>query len=648
MSARDHKVGEEQGPKDERDDAMEQTHTNGTNGVSSNGAAMMPTEDEDIERAGIQEERSPIDDMIARAAAAGELADQAIVDEDISLLSALPVEARPLTYRRLKASGVDIPTLKLRVKIADGAARKAAEIRAQKRVAEREPALLRAPPVKLLEGTDEESERAAAERLLAWHGEDIKYAQGIGWLAWDGRRWAQDEAMVSELGHATLRTMRLQASDDYREASAKVAAMMGAGDMNAIQAANDALGRVKGLLKYIKGAQSARGVAGILASASTLPALRIKAEDLDKDPFLFNVANGTIDFRRSEIRSHDRRDLITKMGPCAYSPEEDEYDQQWRQFLLAACQGSAPLVEWLRLIGGYSLTGDTSQEHLYFISGRPGSGKGTWLEAVRKVMGDYCGSTTFDTWCRREGPTTLRPDLASLRGLRMVSCSEVDASKKLDEGVISNATGNEAGITCRFLYKDQFTYDPLFKLWMVANDKPKANNVKEATGLWRRLKLIPFDLAVSDGDKDPDVKRKFRDIDRGAPAVLRFLVSGAIDYARIGKLVEPDLVRESTEAYREENNPIREFFAEHYIATPKDPESYVTAASLRKAYEEWCKIEGIKYPISGKDMGRQLRQYGCVPGSTRISGQKAKTWRGLRARADYDDAIAAGAENDGR
>ena len=32
-----------------------------------------------------------------------------------------------------------------------------------------------------------------AERLVAMHGSTIRYASGIGWLAWDGRRWAQDD-----------------------------------------------------------------------------------------------------------------------------------------------------------------------------------------------------------------------------------------------------------------------------------------------------------------------------------------------------------------------------------------------------------------------------------------------------------------------
>ena len=32
-----------------------------------------------------------------------------------------------------------------------------------------------------------------AERLVAAHGRDIRYVPGLGWIVWDGRRWARDD-----------------------------------------------------------------------------------------------------------------------------------------------------------------------------------------------------------------------------------------------------------------------------------------------------------------------------------------------------------------------------------------------------------------------------------------------------------------------
>lgn len=55
-----------------------------------------------------------------------------------------------------------------------------------------------APPA-LPDGIDPRSELAHAERLIAVHGERIRYCLGLGWLAWDARRWAVDEAAVREL-----------------------------------------------------------------------------------------------------------------------------------------------------------------------------------------------------------------------------------------------------------------------------------------------------------------------------------------------------------------------------------------------------------------------------------------------------------------
>jgi hypothetical protein len=55
---------------------------------------------------------------------------------------------------------------------------------------------------------------------------------------------------------------------------------------------------------------------------------------------------------------------------------------------------------WQRAVG-YSLTGDVSEEVLFFLHGRGRSGKTTFLEAIKAALGDYAKTADFDTLLQR-------------------------------------------------------------------------------------------------------------------------------------------------------------------------------------------------------------------------------------------------------
>jgi hypothetical protein len=69
--------------------------------------------------------------------------------------------------------------------------------------------------------------------------------------------------------------------------------------------------------------------------------------------------------------------------------------------------------------------------------------------------------------------------------------SESQDGERLDQALVKNITGGEP-IAVRFLHKEFFTYHPVFKVWMSSNYKP---NIKgQDWGIWRRLKLLPFEV----------------------------------------------------------------------------------------------------------------------------------------------------------
>jgi hypothetical protein len=89
-----------------------------------------------------------------------------------------------------------------------------------------------------------------------------------------------------------------------------------------------------------------------------------------------------------------------------------------------------------------------------------------------------------------------------------------------DEAKIKAMTGGEP-IVARFMRQNLFKFDPEFKLWLVANDRPRVRGTDDA--FWRRVRVIPLDITIPSGERDPDLPNKLR---AEWPGILAWVVRG--------------------------------------------------------------------------------------------------------------------------
>src|SRR5262249_37121319 len=149
-------------------------------------------------------------------------------------------------------------------------------------------------------------------------------------------------------------------------------------------------------VKHAEGSQSEARLRAMVKLAETEPTIAVAAERLDVGPWLLNVQNGTLDLRTGQLRPHRREDLITKLAPVIYQP--DARLELWENFLTTATGGDAELAAFLQRAVGYTLTGDTSEEKLLFVYGPEATGKSTFLEAIKAMLGDYAATADFDAF----------------------------------------------------------------------------------------------------------------------------------------------------------------------------------------------------------------------------------------------------------
>jgi putative DNA primase/helicase len=200
-----------------------------------------------------------------------------------------------------------------------------------------------------------------------------------------------------------------------------------------------------------------------------------------------------------------------------------------------------------------------------------------------------------------------------------VSAVETEEGKRLAEVKIKQLTGGDT-VTARFLFQEFFEFRPLFKLFLATNHKPEIRGTDHA--IWRRIRLIPFDVTFAPSQQDKALTEKLR---AELPGILAWAVQGCIQWQRDG-LSLPDEVRTATAAYREEMDALAAFLAD---CCTIHPEAQVTANDLGTAYQSWCEANGEK-PLKSIALGKRLRERGFTP----TRSPRTRGWRGLGLLTD--------------
>ena len=118
--------------------------------------------------------------------------------------------------------------------------------------------------------------------------------------------------------------------------------------------------------------------------------------------------------------------------------------------------GNQEMIDYLQKLVGYCLTGSISERALFIFHGHGRNGKSTFLRVLHDLMGDYikAQSTKVFSVTQNDG---VRNELAGLHDCRLVTASEIGKHNTLDAPMIKEFTGGDP-ITCRFLYRESFTY----------------------------------------------------------------------------------------------------------------------------------------------------------------------------------------------
>lgn len=447
---------------------------------------------------------------------------------------------------------------------------------------------------------------------------DIIFVDALGWLWWNGQRWERDDHKATAWALELSEKMLQEAREENRaallqiaEATAKYTETGAAEDADALeQAKNDAL-RTKAYLTHAKNSRNAVRIKNMLELSK--PALVIKADKLDANPFDLNTPAGIVNLTTGQLRPHERAaycSQITQTGP------DNRGSDMWDSFLDTITCGDGSIRGFLQLVAGMSLIGAVYHEGIILAYGGGRNGKSTYFNALGAVLGDYTGS--IDIKVITTDRANKGASLATLRGKRLVVTGELEEHQRL-----SPATLKQLASTDKLVIEEKFKQPETVKqthtLVLFTNHLPRVGSTDNGT--WRRLIVVPFNAVIPAGtgvQNYADVLVK-----EAGGAILTWAIEGAVNFVRNGfRLDIPEVVEEATEAYREREDWLTNFINERCI---REPNARVGAADLYREYREWAESTG--------DYIRRLNDFDTTmeaAGFQKIRPKNRKAWLGLR------------------
>jgi putative DNA primase/helicase len=310
----------------------------------------------------------------------------------------------------------------------------------------------------------------------------------------------------------------------------------------------------------------------------------IETSALDRDIYLMNVLNGTLDLRSGSLVPPRRENFMTRLAPVVWQGLEAQCEY-WHSHINYFLREPG-LVGFLQRWFGYCLTGETRERKMMIMYGTGSNGKSIICEAQAEIMGDYSMNAQSEMLLASSGDS-IPNDIARLQSVRSVHMSETDQGKRMAEAKVKELTGKDT-VTARFLHQEFFSFKPEFKMILRTNHRPTI--VSNDNGIWDRIMLIPFDIRIPDQHRRPhdQIEASLRQEYSG---ILAWMVRGCIEWYSEGLKI-PNEVHAASKQYRDDMDSIGQFIGESCVV---DETTTCDGEVLWEAYKKWCGSNGEKF-----------------------------------------------------
>ncbi|WON74164.1 phage/plasmid primase, P4 family [Nitrosospira sp. Is2] len=413
-----------------------------------------------------------------------------------------------------------------------------------------------------------------AARLVTQFGHDIRWLPHIRkWMIRNGQYWEiNEDGAIERFATAT-------AASIYEEARKE----------------RDA-DKARNIGKWAGSSLSQPRLKAMIELAKSELNMSVPMSALDQNGMLLGTPSGVVDLKTGKLCEATPLDYITKITGAPYVPGAT--CPNWKKFIDRSFSGNQAVIKLVQRAVGYSLTGTTIEQLMFFIYGGGCNGKSVFLETLRVVFGSYAMQAQAEMLMQSKGERASN-DIARLRGARMVSAIEIEDGCRLSEALVKQLTGGDQ-IAARFLFGEYFEYKPAFKIWLAANHKPIIRGDDRA--IWRRICLIPFLVTIPEQELDKQLSSKLA---AEAPGILQWAIEGCLEWQGIELSLPPEII-EAVDQYRSDMNVFHRWLDER---CEKGPGKSIGAEAAFKSQCEWAEQNGFT-ALTNRKFADKLLEHG--------------------------------------
>jgi putative DNA primase/helicase len=452
-----------------------------------------------------------------------------------------------------------------------------------------------------------------ATRLARVMGGRARWVPALDrWYIWDTVRWSPDMD-----GQVARWAWKAIASIDE-----EIAALGGT-------ATDEDIAQFK---KHQKSSSKLASLNSMIGLVKSRPGITLAAERLDADLRALNCPNGTVELGTTGAafaRVQRADQYLTLVTSAEYRPEATS--GLWEKFLAHALPDEE-VRSWAQRLVGYSLLGRNTERLFVVVYGPTSTGKTTFAETLRLVLGEYAASVNLSIF-RDNQDERSRPDLVRALRRRLIFAEEASSSWHLHPDQVKRITGGSE-ITARLPHaREYLELIPPFTPWLLTNATPSIDGADDA--FWRRTKVVPFTETVPVGEETVDLVARLTEPDSAA-GVLAWAVAGWNAYTESRDLEQPPATWQLLQEFQSEASDFDRCFAEIAVM---DPEAYEMARDIYAAYQQWCENHGIK-PESETRVGRYLKGRGINKKSVRIDGHPRTPRAGIKLTKEWKNVVS--------
>lgn len=416
------------------------------------------------------------------------------------------------------------------------------------------------------------SEAGDAEFFAEHFGNQVRFDHRQGrWLVFVGHRWIR--VADGELHRLAIEATRKRQDDTF---------MLGDHDAK------------KAHFKWTMAGESRTRLENMLALAKHVKPISDAGADWDADPWLLGVRNGVVDLRTGELRDGRPADRITMSTNASYHAEAE--CKEWEQTISNVFCGDAEMINWAQCALGYSITGITHEQCFFLNTGGGSNGKGTTLNIVAHVLGDYADDLPFSA-LEMHTHTGIPNDMAKLVDKRFVTASETKEGAQLNDARVKALTGCDP-LTARFLHREFFTFQPVAKFWLSCNTKPIITDSSD--GFWRRIRVVDWLYSFKGTEDDKTLKERLKG---EADGILTWLINGCVyGWQAQEGLKIPVKMALANKDYENESNVLVPFIDQRLQTVA--PTKEIGAGALYREYIEWA-ADNEKRPLSQRQFSHR-------------------------------------------